>query len=224
MRIATLLLEQTFRDRTGSALTSMGIEVRHFAAFDTLLDALRSESFAAILVVDDARHIGHWLSSLQSLATEPFALIAVGAGGVAGMTRALNHGADDYIVIENDTEHLVHRTIARAGSKIQRRSGVLRVGHYALDTSQSTLSSATRHVRLSPRELALARLLFEDHGRTVALERLCSELCGQWDEVARRAVKQHAHTLRKKCRELAESPTSQLIVESIYGQGYRLRQ
>ena len=68
----------------------------------------------------------------------------------------------------------------------------------------------------------LARVLAENHGRVVALEQLCEELCARTDDAARRAVKQHAHMLRKKC-DLAAGPTAQrLRVEAVYGKGYRL--
>jgi DNA-binding response OmpR family regulator len=218
-----LFLEQNLRYQVSDALKSMGIEVSHFAAVDAAISQLQSESFAAILVEDCASHISHWLGSLQAHAAEPIALIVVGSGGAAGMSRALRHGADDYVVIGDGTEQLVHRSIARASAKIQRRHGsVLRLGPYTLDSSHCTLSSVATEVHLSPRELLLARVLFENHGRVVSFDRLSSHLCGRTDDAARRAVKQHAHTLRRKCPVAGGSSGQGLNVESIYGAGYRL--
>jgi len=72
----------------------------------------------------------------------------------------------------------------------------------------------------------LARVLIENQGRIVALEQLCEDLCGRTDESAKRAVKQHAHVLRKKC-ELAAGTGANAIaqrlrIEAVYGKGYRL--
>ena len=223
MRFATLFGALSLREQVDAALCSIGIEVRHFSAVDALIAGLQSEPFEAILLEDSESHIGHWLGALQQHAAEPVALIVVGAGGAAGMSRALLRGADDYIVIGDGAEQLVHRTIARASSKIRRPQAKLqRLGPYRLDSSLGTLASAAAEVRLSPRELLLAKLLFDNPGRVIALDRLGADLCGRSDAAARRAVKQHAHTLRKKCALVAASASQVLDLESAYGAGYRL--
>ena len=223
MRFATLIHEQDLRSQVSNALMSMGIEVLNFAAVDALIASLRAQPFAAILVEDNEDRIGHWLGALQSHTDEPIALIAIGTGGAAGMSRALLHGADDYIVMGNGAEQLVHRSIARIGAKIQRpRRRTWRLGPYMLDISRSSLVSPVAEVRLSPRELLLARVLFESHGRVVGIEQLCEDLCARIDDAARRAVKQHAHMLRKKCDLAAGTTVQRLRVEAVYGKGYRL--
>jgi DNA-binding response OmpR family regulator len=223
MRFATLIHERELRSRVSDALASMGIEVLNFAAVGALIANLDRQAFAAILIEDDEGRIGHWLGALQSHTDEPIALIAIGTGGSAGMSRALLHGADDYVVIGDGAEQLVHRSIARISAKIQRqRRRTWRLGPYTLDSSRSSLMSPVAEVHLSPRELMLARVLIENHGRVVALERLCEELCARTDDAARRAVKQHAHVLRKKCELAAGSTALRLRVEAVYGKGYRL--
>jgi len=223
MRFATLIHELALRSQVGDALMAMGIEVSNFTAVDTLVASLAAQSFAAILVEDNEERIGRWLSTLQTHTDEPVALIAVGAGGTAGMSRALLHGADDYIVMGDGAEQLVHRSIARIGAKIQRpRKRSWRLGPYTLDSARSSLMSPAAEVHLSPRELLLARVLIENHGRIVALERLCETLCARTDDAARRAVKQHAHVLRKKCELAAGSMVARLRVEAVYGKGYRI--
>jgi len=202
---------------------SMGIEVLNFAAVDALIANLYIQAFAAILVEDDEARIGHWLGALQPYADEQIALIAIGPGGSAGMSRALLHGADDYVVISDGVEQVVHRSIARISAKIQRqRRCTWRLGPYTLDSSRSSLQSPVAEVHMSPRELTLARVLIENHSRVVALEHLCKALCARTDDAAKRAVKQHAHVLRKKCELAAGSTIQRLRVEAVYGKGYRL--
>ena len=223
MRFATLIHEKGLRSRVSDALTSMGIEVLNFAAVDALIANLRTQAFAAILVEDAEDRIGHWLSTLQAHADEPVALIAVGTGGSAGMLRALLHGADDYVVVADGAEQLVHRSVARISAKIQRpRRRTWRLGPYTLDSSTGSLMSPVAVVHLSPREFVLARVLIEQHGRVVALDQLCEELCARTDAAARRAVKQHAHMLRRKCELAAGASAERLRLEAVYGKGYRL--
>jgi DNA-binding response OmpR family regulator len=223
MRFATLVHERALRSRVSDALMSMGIEVLNFAAVGALIASLDRQAFAAILVEDSEDRIGHWLGALQTHTDESIALIAIGAGGSAGMSRALLHGADDYVVLGDGAEQLVHRSIARISAKIQRqRRHTWRLGSYTLDSSRSSLLSLVAEVHLSPRELMLARVLIENHGRVVALERLCEELCARTDDAAKRAAKQHAHVLRKKCELAAGSTAQRLRVEAVYGKGYRL--
>jgi len=223
MRFATLIHERELRSRVSDALMFTGIEVLNFAAVDALIANLRTQAFAAVLVEDDEDRIGHWLGALRTHTDEPIALIAIGTGGAAGMSRALLHGADDYVVIGDGAEQLVHRSIARISAKIQRpRRRTWRLGPYTLDSSRSSLMSPAAEVHLSPRELMLARVLIENHGRVVALERLCEDLCARTDDAAKRAVKQHAHVLRKKCDIAAGSTVQRLRVEAVYGKGYRL--
>lgn len=223
MRVATLIHEQNLRSRVSDALVSVGIEVLDFAAVDALIGSLRAQAYAAVLVEDHDDRIGHWLGALQRHTDEPTALIAIGNGGTAGMSRALLHGADDYIVMGDGAEQLVHRAIARISAKIQRpRRHTWRLGPYTLDTARSSLVSPVAEVHLSPRELMLASVLIEHHGRVVPLERLCEDLCARTDDAAKRAVKQHAHVLRKKCDLAAGSTVQRLRVEAVYGKGYRL--
>jgi DNA-binding response OmpR family regulator len=211
MRFATLIHAQDLRSRVSNALMSMGIEVLNFAAVDALIAELRTQAFAAILIEDDADRIERWLGALQAHLDEPIALIAIGTGGAAGMSRALLHGADDYVVIGDGAEQLVHRSIARISAKIQRpRRRTWRLGPYTLDSVRSSLASPAGEVHLSPREFLLARVLIENQGRVVALERLCEDLCARTDDAARRAVKQHAHVLRKKC-DIAAGASAQAI-------------
>jgi len=223
MRFATLIHEQDLRSQVSDTLMSMGIEVLNFAAVDALVASLPTQAIAAILVEDNEDRIGHWLRVLQTHTDEPIALIAIGSGGVAGMSRALLHGADDYAVVGDGAEQLVHRSIARVSAKIQRpRKRTWRLGPYTLDSSRSSLMSPVAEVHLSPREFMLARVLIGNHGRVVVLDRLCEELCARTDDAAKRAVKQHAHMLRKKCSLAAGSTAQRLRLEAVRGKGYRL--
>jgi DNA-binding response OmpR family regulator len=223
MRFATLIHKRQLRDRVRDALIAVGIEVHEFSAVHLLLADPGKQAFAAILVQDDEAGGGPWLRTLHKHVDEAIALIAIGRGGTADMSRALLNGADDYVHKDDDAAHLVHRALARVSTKLQRsQPRTWRLGPYVLDVPKSVLLSADVEVHLSPRELTLARVLIENHGRIVALERLCQDLCARIDDAARRAVKQHAHMLRKKCDIVAGTNPQRLRVKAAYGQGYRI--
>jgi DNA-binding response OmpR family regulator len=223
MRFATLVQKDDVRSSVGIALMSIGVEVSHFSAVDPLIASLDELPFDAIVVEDDERHIRPWLLALKPYVEQRIAVIAIGAGGAASMSIALLHGADDYVVIGEGVDQIVHRSIARINAKTrQAQRATWRLGPYSLDPTTSKLLSITAAVHLSPREFTLARVLIENCGKVVMLDSLCRVLCDREDETARRAVKQHAHTLRKKC-ELAAGPTlRRLRIEAVYGKGYRL--
>jgi DNA-binding response OmpR family regulator len=139
------------------------------------------------------------------------------------MSRALLHGADDYVVIDDGAEQLLDRAIARISTKVRRpRRQALRLGPYTLDSAASALVSPEGEVRLAPRELLLARVLIESHSKVVAIEQLCRTVCGRVDDAAKYAIKQHAYVFRKKCVLAAGAHLPKLRVQAVYGKGYRL--
>jgi DNA-binding response OmpR family regulator len=223
MRFATLIHEQELRSQVSIALMSIGVEVVAFAVVGPLAENLRTQSFAAIVLEDSEDRIRDWLHALRTRTDERVAIIAIGKGGAARMSLALRHGADDYVVIADGVQQLVPRSIARIDAKTHlAREGTWRLGPYQLDRSRSSLVSAVADVHLSPRELLLAQVLIENHGRVVPLQKLCEVLCDRTDDAAKRAVKQHAHTLRRKCELAAGSTLDRLRIEPVYGKGYRL--
>src|SRR5262249_51728667 len=156
-----------------------------FASIAALGAALAAQAFAAILVEDHAPRIDQWLQALQPHLVAQTALIVVGAGGTVGMSRALLHGADDYVIDSDEPEHLVQRAIARISVKLRAsQKSTLQVGPYTLNAAHGALLSPTAHVRLTAREVMFARLLFEQRGQLVTSERLCHVLCHRADASA----------------------------------------
>jgi DNA-binding response OmpR family regulator len=224
MRVATLFARADLEAGAAQPLALRGMQVESFADPSHLISAWRAGSFDAIVVEDAEGHIHHWLAALQAYIAAQAAIVVVGAGGVQSIARALLHGADDYATPGDGAEGLVHRLLARMRVKAdQRRSTWLQVGVYSLDAVTRTLAAPGHHVTLTPREFTLARLLFENPGRLVALEKLSIDVCGQVGEVARRALEQHVYKLRKKCVLLGRHQSTPLQIEAVYGAGYRLR-
>lgn len=224
MRIATLISNRSALAHITRALVAQGIEVVPFAAIGALIAAQAAQAFAAILVEDSASRIGERLAKLQPHLAAQTTLIVVGAGGAASISRALLHGADDYAIsCERTYDHLVQRAIARVSVKLRAsQKSTLKVGAYTLDLAHGALHSQGQQVRLTSRELTLARLLFEQCNQVVAIAQLCQALCGRNDAGAERAVKQHAYELRRKLQIVVPADGEALRIETVYGKGYRL--
>jgi DNA-binding response OmpR family regulator len=224
MKFAMLMADPTAQARIALALAGNGIEAVPFDGADALVVAQAAQAFAAILVEDAVPNGDDPLSRLLPHVAAQTALIVIGAGGAASMSRALLRGADDYAInCEPAAEHLVQRIIARTRVKLRAaRKSVLTLGVYTLDLAQGALWSPGRQVQLTARELSLARLLFEQPSQLVPNAQLCRALCGRVDVAAARAVKQHAYELRRKLRLVTPEGGEALRIETVYGQGYRL--
>ncbi|MBB3181699.1 winged helix-turn-helix domain-containing protein [Variovorax sp. Sphag1AA] len=206
------------------ALVAQGIEAEAFRDSGSFIAAHASNAFAAILIEDSETHIAECLAELRQQLTAQTAIIVIGAGGAARISRALLMGADDYAIsCEPMSHHLVQRAIARISVKLRAsQSPALKIGAYTLDLANGVLRSHRRNERLTSRELTLTRVLFERCNQLVATEELCQALCGRIDDTAERAVKQHAYELRRKLQRVVPTHGESLRIETVYGKGYRL--
>jgi DNA-binding response OmpR family regulator len=224
MRVATLFERAELEAGAVQPFALRGMQVERFADPGQLIAAWRVQNFDGIVIEDAEGQVHHWLATLQAHIAAQTAIIVVGSGGVQSISRALLHGADDYATPGDGADGLAQRLLARARVKIdQRRSTWLQLGVYSLDAMTRTLAAPGHHVTLTPRECTLVRILFENPGRVVALEKLSIDVCGQVGEAARRALEQHVYKLRKKCALLSQGKPMPLQIDAVYGMGYRLR-
>lgn len=224
MRIALLMSSRSAQARIERAMTSQGIEIESFATASALIASQNKQAFAAILVEDSTQRIDEQLTQLRPQVAAQTTIIVVGEGGAASISRALAHGADDYAInCDMASEHLVQRAIARVSVKLRAtQKSTLHVGTYSLDPAQGTLHSQGRQAQLTSRELALARLLFEQRNQVVSNDQLCRAACERIDAGAQRAVKQHVYELRRKLAHVVPAHGEALRIETVYGKGYRL--
>lgn len=223
MRVATLMWDPDSSAHIAGALVAQGIEVAPFSAASEFIAAHAERAFEAILIEDSMARTDECLLEVEPHIEGQTALIVVGEGGAHNISRALLHGADDYAIrCELSSHHVVQRTIARISAKLRARKSTLKVGAYTLDLATSALQSKGRLVRLTSRELTLARLLFEQCNVLAPTEHLCRELVGRIDGSAERAVQQHAYELRRKLQRVTPSGGEPLRIETVYGKGYRL--
>lgn len=136
------------------------------------------------------------------------------------MVRALDGGADDYVVKPFGTDHLAARirAVLRRGGRTAG-TAPLRVGELVVDESTRTATLAGRPLELARKEFDLLLALASRQGQVVTKRELLAEVWQQAYGGADRTVDVHLSWLRRKLGETAAEPR---YLVSVRGVGVRL--
>ncbi len=131
----------------------------------------------------------------------------------------LEIGADDYITKPFSVRALVARVRAllRRARGEARAPSLVRVGGLEIDTGKYTAACNGLPLRLTPNEFRLLHLLAGHASQTLTREQLLEDLHGTASSLDR-SVDSHIKNLRKKL----EAASAGLVIETVYGIGYRL--
>jgi DNA-binding response OmpR family regulator len=136
------------------------------------------------------------------------------------MVRALDSGADDYVVKPFRLDQVTARI--RAVMRRTHRgssSEPIRVGELVIHEPTRTASLAGEELQLARREFDLLLALAERAGDVVSKRTLLAEVWQQADGGSERTVDVHLSWLRRKLGETAAEPR---YLESVRGVGVRL--
>jgi DNA-binding response OmpR family regulator len=137
------------------------------------------------------------------------------------MVKALDGGADDYVVKPFGTDHLDARirAVLRRGGHGPESAAPLRVGELVIDESTRTATLAGTTLELARKEFDLLLALARRPGQVVTKRELLAEVWQQAYGGADRTVDVHLSWLRRKLGETAAEPRYLL---SVRGVGVRL--
>lgn len=135
--------------------------------------------------------------------------------------RALRAGAADVFDRATDPDE-VHARIQAAARRTPQdmRPRKLQVAGFELDLQLQSIFDEGRPIEVSPREFALAWLLFSHPGVNLSRDVIGIAVWGRDSEISGRTMEQHIHRLRKKLGLVRQRGVA---IRAIYGQGYRLR-
>jgi two-component system KDP operon response regulator KdpE len=127
-------------------------------------------------------------------------------GGDVDKVRALDLGADDFVVKPFSTPELMARVRAQL-----RRSGAahraqLEFPELSIDMDKRKVTQGGREVRLTPTELAILELLARHAGRPVSFDEIIAAVWKGAPGTSNDAVRVHVGALRRKLEPDASNP------------------
>ena len=159
------------------------------------------------------------LSMLRSVSEVPV-IVVTARDDDAEVVRALDAGADDFVVKPFGADHLdarIRAVLRRSGA--QRSEGPLTVGKLMVDPRTRTASLEGRPLELSRKEFDLLLALAQRAGEVVSKRDLLAEVWRQPYGGGDRTVDVHLSWLRRKLGETAAQPR---YLHSARGVGVRL--
>jgi DNA-binding response OmpR family regulator len=146
-------------------------------------------------------------------------LMLTARDGVSYKVRALDAGADDYVVKPFDLDELSARIRALARRQRTPREAVLQHGPLQLNVAERAFAVAGAPVALTRSEHAIVEALMRHPHRVHSADALLDRIAGLDAASGSAAVKSHITNIRRKMR--AAGARGELIV-NVYGSGYRL--
>jgi two-component system KDP operon response regulator KdpE len=141
--------------------------------------------------------------------------------GEKDKVRALDAGADDYVVKPFGTEELVARirAVLRRQADVTEGEPVIRAGDLELDLARRHVSVGGRAVHLTPTEYELLRYLALHAGKPVSHTTLLRQVWGDYAVGDKYNTRYVVAQIRKK---LGDDPTNPKYIVNEPGVGYRL--
>ena len=163
------------------------------------------------------------LATLRVLrpATRAAVIVVSVMPGEKDKVRALDAGADDYVVKPFGTEELVARirAVLRRQADVTAGEPVVRSGDLEVDLARRLVSVNGKPVRLTPTEYELLRYLALNAGKPVTHTTLLREVWGNYAVGDTYNTRYVVAQIRKK---LGDDPANPRYIVSEPGVGYRL--
>ena len=148
-------------------------------------------------------------------------LLLTAKGGVGDRVTGLDAGADDYLAKPFNPQELLARVRALLRRVARGQPGVerVRVGEVEIDFLRRTARRGRKALHLTPKELAMLRVLAEAGGGVVTREQFLDVIWGYGAFPITRTVDTHIAALRAK---LEVEPAESRYLQTVHGSGYRL--
>ncbi len=137
------------------------------------------------------------------------------------IVRALEQGADDYIVKPAKQRELVARisAVARRVAPVDEALSVIDFEPFHVDLANHEVRKAGQRIDVTQKEYELIVFLFRNMGRVLSRAHILESVWGRNPDINTRTVDTHVSRIRTK---LALAPDMGWKLSSIYQHGYRL--
>lgn len=139
----------------------------------------------------------------------------------AGIVKALELGADDYVTKPFGTRELVARIRVALRHRLQQQGErpIFQTGDLSVDLVKRIVKVADKEVKLSPKEYDILRILVQHAGKVITHRHLLEQVWSGSTDV--QYLRVYVRQLRQK---IERSPDEPQYITTETGVGYRLRE
>ena len=139
----------------------------------------------------------------------------------AGIVKALELGADDYVTKPFGMNELVARIRVALRHRLQQQGErpIFQTGDLSVDLVKRIVKVAGKEIRLSPKEYDILRVLVQHSGKVLTHRFLLSQVWGGSADV--QYLRVYVRQLRQKVERIPDHPQ---YITTETGVGYRLRE
>ncbi|WP_029625131.1 response regulator [Sphingomonas sp. PAMC 26605] len=220
MRLLLVDDEDAVAAALGDALVRRGVAIDHAGTIEAAEAYLEASDYAAVLLdlgLPDGDGMG-LLTRMRARGDTRPVLVLSARGAIDARIRALNAGADEYMVKPFDLDELYARLLAI----LRRRDGYvgrsLECGALRYSVETRVASVGEQVLSLSARETELLELLLRRVGKVVPKRSAEDHLFGLDGDLGSNAIEVYVHRLRKRLDEAATGAR----IETVRGVGYML--
>ena len=194
-------------------LKSEGFDVVHSTNGEEALEATYTQQFDLFLFDVNVAYINGFelLQSLRDSSDTTPAIFITALTDIDSLSHGFSVGADDYIKKPFDFDELMVRIQALLRKSYKTYENKLNVSDFHFFIDKQELYKENNFVSLSPLELKITKLLFQNLDKTVQKEEIL-EYLGDGKEMSEGSLRVHINKLRK----------IGLPITTIKGIGYRL--
>jgi two-component system KDP operon response regulator KdpE len=145
------------------------------------------------------------IASIRKTSETPIIVLSV-HGGDSDKIRALDLGADDFVVKPFSLPELLARVRAQLRRRAAGHSQVLEFPGLTIDLDRRRVVQGTREVKLTPTELALLELLATHAGRPVTIDDIIARVWKAAPGTTNDTVRVHMSSLRRKIEPDSSNP------------------
>ncbi|MBK5260012.1 MAG: response regulator transcription factor [Thermoanaerobaculia bacterium] len=147
----------------------------------------------------------HLIGQIRKNSRVPIIVLSV-RGGESDKIRALDLGADDFVVKPFSVAELLARVRAQLRRTVSAEPLVLEFPGLSIDFERRRIVQGDREIRLTPTEYALLELLARNAGKPVTTDEIISRVWSGAPGTTNDTVRVHMGSLRRKIEPDPSSP------------------